>query len=295
MSDAGDKRSATAGQLDGQNLINDLQKAIREEKIKLPAMPDIAIRIREAFKDEQYDIMHIAHIVQADTGLAAYTLKIANSPLHRGPIPITTAKHAICRLGQQSVQNLVLIYTVRSLFETKSSKLKNLLSQQWQLSTGIAAISAILSRRCEDFDPDKALLAGLLQDIGNLPLINWLKDQEIENEDMDVQFEALSARFSVKIGLMIMQAWQFADELIEVVKSREDWSRDSGPGVDTADIVNIARYHYYMSSGKKASLPAITKIAAYHKLPFKKLTPDQSLQIIEESRDDIEEIKSMLR
>ena len=84
-------------------ILSQIEGAIKNEDIKLPAMPDIAMKIREAFKDEQYDILKIARIVQAEAGLAAYVLKVANSPLHRGPMPIKTAKHAICRLGQHSV------------------------------------------------------------------------------------------------------------------------------------------------------------------------------------------------
>ena len=87
------------------NILSEIEDALKKEEIKLPAIPDIAMKIRESFKDEQYDVAQIAKIVQTEAGLAAYVLKIANSPLHRGPIPIKTAKHAICRLGQHSVQN----------------------------------------------------------------------------------------------------------------------------------------------------------------------------------------------
>lgn len=276
------------------NLLSEIEEALKKEEIKLPAMPDIAMKIRAAFKDEQYDVGRIAKIIQAEAGLAAYVLKIANSPLHRGPMPIKTAKHAICRLGQHSIQSIVLTYTVRALFETSSATLKVLLQEQWQQSASVAAISAILSERCEDFDPDQAMLAGLLQDIGSLPLIDWLKNNHAGEDDLEQEFTKLRDRYAAEIGEMILRSWNFADELIEAVKSREDWSRDSGQDVDTADIVTIARHHYYMGKGEKGRCPNITEIPAYHKLPFKELSPDQSLAILEESKEEIEEIKRML-
>lgn len=284
------------GDSDDQNdeLLEEIKTAIKQEKIKLPAMPDIAMRIRDAFKDEQYDIMQIARVIQAESGLAAYVLKVANSPLHRGPLPIKTAKHAVCRLGQHSVQSIVLTYTMRSLFETSSTELKSILQQQWQRSTSIAAISAILAERCEDFDPDQALLSGLLQDIGCLPLIDWLKNNHFHDTDIGAEFKNLSSRYAAQIGEMILRSWQFAEDIIEVAKSREDWKRDSGKEVDVTDIVTIARHHYYMSISDTEGLPNITDIPAYHKLPFKELTPDQSLEILEESKEDIDEVKQML-
>jgi len=275
-------------------IFSQIESAIKKETIKLPAMPDIAMKIREAFKDEQYDIMKIARIVQAESGLAAYVLKIANSPLHRGPMPIKTAKHAICRLGQHSVQSIVLTYTLRSMFETQSTKLQTLLQKQWEQSTELAAISAILADRCDDFDPDQALLGGLLQDIGCLPLLDWLKNNHDASEDLDAEYSKLTNRYAARIGELMLRNWNFDEELIDVVKSRADWSRSSAASVDIADIVTIARHHQHMGKGELKACPNITDIPAYHKLAFKELSPDQSLTILDEAKEDIEEVKNML-
>lgn len=275
-------------------ILKQIEAAIKKEEIRLPAMPDLVMKIRAAFKDEQYDIINIARIIQSEAGLAAYILKIANSPLHRGPMPIKTAKHAICRLGQHSVQNIVLTYTVRSLFETKNTTLNALLQNQWQMSTHIGAISAILAERCEDFDPDQAMLGGLLQDIGALPLLDWLKNNHLPQDDLVEEFHKLRANHAAKIGELILRSWDFDPELIEVVRSREDWQRNSGDAVDTADIVTIARHHYYMSSGQSCDCPKLTDVPAYHKLAFKELSPDDSLVILEEAKEDIEELHNML-
>jgi len=271
-----------------------IERAIKKDEIKLPAMPDIAMKIRDAFKDEQYDVMKIARIIQAESGLAVYVLKVANSPLHRGPMPIKTAKHAVCRLGQHSVQSIVLTYTLRSMFETSSPKLKILLQKHWEQSTGLAAISAILADRCDDFDPDQALLGGLLQDIGCLPLLDWLKNNHDASEDLEAEYNKLTDRYASRIGELMLRNWQFDEELIDVVKSRADWSRSSAADVDIADIVTIARHHQHMAKGELRACPNITDIPAYHKLPFKELSPDQSLTILDEAKEDIEEIRSML-
>jgi len=275
-------------------LLEQIENAIKKEEVKLPAMPDIAMKIRDAFKDEQYDIMKIAHIVQAEAGLAAYILKVANSPLHRGPIPIKTAKHAVCRLGQHSVQSIVLTYTLRAMFQTDSPQLKVLLRKQWEQSTSLAAISALLATRCDDFDPDQALLGGLLQDIGCLPLLDWLSKNHDATQDLDAVYKNLTDNYAAAVGELILLNWQFDQELIDVVKARGDWTRSSDAEVDITDIVTIARHHQHMGRGELNTCPNITDIPAYHKLPFQQLTPDQSLHILEEAKEEIEEIRQML-
>ena len=276
-------------------ILEQIENAIKKEEIRLPAMPDIVMKIREAFKDEQYDITRIARIIQSEAGLAAYILKIANSPLHRGPMPIKTAKHAICRLGQNSVQNIVLTYTMRSLFETKSSELNTLLQEQWETSTHVAAISAVLAERFDDFDPDQAMLGGLLQDIGALPLIDWLKDNHSPGEDIVEAFARMRDSYSAKIGEMILRKWQFAPELIEVVSSRGDWTRDSEKAIDTADIVCLARHHYLRSNGLGHECPDINTLPAYQKLPFQEVSDSQRLVALEEAEEEIRELHEMLK
>lgn len=283
-----------ASNADTDEILEQIEDAIKKEDIKLPAMPDIVTKIRNAFKDEQYDIIKIANIVQAEAGLAAYILKVANSPLHRGPIPIKTAKHAVCRLGQHSVQSIVLTYTLRAMFDTDSPQLKVLLRKQWEQSTSLAAISALLATRCEDFDPDQALLGGLLQDIGCLPLLDWLSKNNNANQDLEAIFKNLTDNYAAAVGELILRNWQFDQELIDVVKSRGDWSRSSAADVDICDIVTIARHHQHMGRGELNACPAITDIPAYHKLPFQELTPDQSLHILEEAKEEIEEIRQLL-
>ena len=68
--------------------------------------------------------------------------------------------------------------------------------------------------------------------------------------DLDVEFDQLITRYATSIGETILRSWQFDSELIEVVKSRADWQRDSGANVDIADIVTIARHHQHMAKGE---------------------------------------------
>jgi len=275
-------------------ILNQIEQAIQKEEIKLPAMPDLVTRIQTMFKDEQYDILEIARIIQAEPGLAAYVLKVANSPLHRGPIQIKTAKHAICRLGQTSVQNIVLTYTVRSMFESNSAKLKATLENQWEQSISIASISAVLAEKLGNFDPDQALLAGLLQDIGALPLIDWLKDNSTPDEDIQTTFKNLRTKYAGTIGEKLLQSWQFADEIIGVVKNRENWTRSEGLTIDIVDITTLATHYYYSQHNRSEQLPAVNELGAFAKLPNQELDENGRAQILEELAEEINELKRSL-
>ena len=49
-------------------VLEKIEAAIKKEEIRLPAMPDLVMKIRASFKDEQYDIIKIARIIQTEAG-----------------------------------------------------------------------------------------------------------------------------------------------------------------------------------------------------------------------------------
>lgn len=70
--------------------------------------------------------------------------------------------------------------------------------------------------------------------------------------------------------------------------------RDPGPKADLADIVLLARLHCYVGTKRMQKLPRINQLPAFHKLTLGDLTPEMSLSIIQEAREDIREIQKSL-
>ena len=57
---------------------------IKSGRLKLPILPEVAIRVREAVNDEGSSAGKVAKIVSSDAALASRLLQVANSPLFRG-------------------------------------------------------------------------------------------------------------------------------------------------------------------------------------------------------------------
>ncbi|PCJ49743.1 MAG: hypothetical protein COA74_04645 [Gammaproteobacteria bacterium] len=69
--------------------------------------------------------------------------------------------------------------------------------------------------------------------------------------------------------------------------------RDKNPQADLADIILIARLHSYVGTAKMRDCPRISTLPAYHKLPFGSLGPHESMQILEQASEEIQEIKCL--
>lgn len=265
---------------------------IMTDRARLPSMPDVALRIRASMQQPNYSAATVAKAIQADPGTSVYLIRVANSALYGGTAPIENVENAVVRLGMVTTRNLVTAYALRAKFQTRSRALGNLMQQCWRDSARRAALASVIANRCPGFDPDRAMLGGLLQDIGALPLLNALEGQTTlpEAERLQDTIEA----FTGKVGIHLLTHWEFDEDIVEVVRSRKDWWRDLQPNPDLADIVLVARLHAGVGSSGMHETPLISEVPAFQKLPLGEVGPDESLELIREADSEVRELMQML-
>jgi HD-like signal output (HDOD) protein len=259
----------------------------------LPTMPDVAVRLRAVMSDPNYDLGRVARVIQADAGVSAYLVRMANSALLRWTPPVKDVPGAVRRLGMQVTRNVVMAHALRTMFRIKTPVLIDVMEETWKRSARVAALSAVLAKRCGTFTSDRALLAGLLQDIGALPILNALdrrRPHRDQRQDVCTIVEALSA----DIGAMLLTRWRMDEELVAVARSRNDWLRDGSPNADLADLVLIARAHVIVASPQGGERPRLDRMPAYGKLSLGPLAPDDSLAMFSEAEADVREVEELL-
>ncbi|MFK8016698.1 MAG: HDOD domain-containing protein [Gammaproteobacteria bacterium] len=264
---------------------------IMTSKKRLPSMPDVAIRLRAAMQDENHSVRTVARVVQADASTAAYLIHVANSPIYRGVSHVEDVEMGISRLGLRTTRNLVTAHAMRSMFQTKSKALAKIMHHTWKQSARTAAFGAILARRDRLFEPDRAMLAGLLQDIGILPLLGALEGNQRALRDLNRIVPTMN-EFSPKVGVALLKHWGFDGELIEVARSRLDYSRDPQPAPQLADLILVARVLANIVQSKSDEMPNVEKVPAFAKL---KLGQEEfeELRVVLSSGD--EEVREMLQ
>jgi len=258
-----------------------------------PVLPETTIRLRETFNDPNCNITSAAKLLNTDPGLSAFIMRIANSVRFMSLFPPKDLESALRRIGLATTAELATTFAIKAAFTTSSIKLKELFINCYRTSTRVAIISYFLAAKVSKLNPSKAMLAGLLQDI-SIPLIllHLSERPEIFN-DPKSRAEAVD-NLAPMVGVLILKKWGFSKELIEVVRSRKQWMRDPGKKADLGDILLIARIHSLIGSDEFHDCPSIVDLPAYHKLPLGQLTPDQSLTILEEAKDELEELRLML-
>ena len=93
---------------------------------------------------------------------------------------------------------------------------------------------------------------------------------------------------------MLLARWKLDDELVTVVRSRNDWLRDGGSRADLADLVLIARAHVLVGTPQASERPRLDRMPALRKLSLGPLAPDDSLVLFAEAEADVREVEELL-
>lgn len=258
-----------------------------------PSLPETTIRLRETLDDPDCTISSAAKLLKADPGLSAFIMRIANSVRFMTLFPPKDLESALRRIGLVKTVELAITFTIKTTFTSTSGKLNSLLVDSYRQSTKVAVISYFLAGKVSKLDPSTAMLAGLLQDIG-LPIIMLhLIDRPEVFENPQRRATAVDS-LAPLVGELILKQWGFRKELIETVCSRKQWLRNPDADADIGDIILISRIHAAIGTPEFRNYPSIIDIPAYHKLPLGTLTPNQSLTILDEAKDELDEISQLL-
>jgi HD-like signal output (HDOD) protein len=274
-------------------MTTDLLDDLKNNRLVLPSLPDVAVRVGRAMRDETTNARKLANIVQTDPAITTKLVRAANSPLYAGVTPVDSCAAAIVRLGADTTHKLVLTFALRELFNTHSKVLKAQMQKLWEHSVKVSAVCYVLAKISGRFNPEHALLAGLLHDIGNIAILNYAeKFTEVANDSEKLALVMGDLRG--RIGGEILRNWGFIDDLILVTEEAENWYRKVDGEADYADLVIVSQLHTFIGSDEMKHLPTLNRVPAVKRLNMGELTPKLSLKILDKADEKIERARRML-
>ncbi len=267
-----------------------LESDIASNKIVLPTLPEVALKVRDAASLESTTAHQLADIVATDTALSARLLQIANSPLYRARHEIENIQIAITRLGNRVIRSLVTSLVMQQMYQPTSQALDQQFRQTWEHSISIAAICRALSSMRKNLDPEQAMLAGLIHQIGKLPILTMAENMpELANNEakLNEYLETLHPQ----VGKMIMENWAFPEALKKVPSDYVDFQRNPAPEADYVDVVIVAHLQSYIGSDRPEGSLDLSSVPAFGKLG---LAPEVEVLEIEGISEEIEHAQNIM-
>lgn len=144
--------------------------ALVESVSRLPAFPSVVGKILATLDDPRSNASHVARYVESDVGLAAQTLRLANSVYYGIPGAVASVSNAVVVLGFRTVRELVIGAALARLADVRPKGMPSL-ADFWVHSLEVALYTRALGARTKaSSDPDTLFAAGLLHDSGRLAL-----------------------------------------------------------------------------------------------------------------------------
>ncbi|MEZ6195754.1 MAG: HDOD domain-containing protein [Planctomycetota bacterium] len=201
---------------EGQALLESMASAVDQGNVSIPPMPAVAMDLVKLMRRPDSDLDAVADKIKLDAAMTAQVLRFANSSLFGARHSIDNVHHAASYLGIKRLKTVILEAALKKL--SGDLRAEAYAKMEWQYSLAAASIARGLGRR-RGLDPETCYLAGLLHDIGRLPLLQDLDqrgklgDVPSADDPVDIIVEALHRG----VGKQVAQTWELPPAITDAI------------------------------------------------------------------------------
>jgi len=269
---------------------NEILLAIKNDELVLPTLPEIALQVRDVAMDPDATMEQLTRVIGNDPSLSARVIKVANSPLMRASRKIEDLHMALSRLGMAYTCNIATGLAMEQMFQATSDLIDKRLRQVWTRSAEVAGIATVLCRFCTKLRPDQASLAGLVHQIGALPILTYAENHEALLRD-SFTLDSVIDKIGPAIGNRILGSWDFPEEIRRIPSEHLDFTSEK-PVADYADIVTVAMINSYAGSNHPYTKMDLNKVTAFGRLG---IDPETQNFVATDITEDLEAAKDMFK
>ena len=149
------------------SILEDIARNLSGE-VLFPTSMDLAITLRNTLKNPEATADQVERVVAVEPVIASKLLRLANSPDYNpAGQTITELSSAFKVLGLQTVRTASLAMAMEQVLKSKKVVCFDKFAKlTWEHSILSAAIARVLARQIPSINPEEAMLAGLVHDIG---------------------------------------------------------------------------------------------------------------------------------
>lgn len=277
-----------------QDIKRNFEADLKTNNLTLPSFPEVAIRIKHLLDEPDVSVKDIADVLNNDPAMTVKLLKTCNSALYRTAAEVTSNRDAIVRLGFDTTRQLITIFALKELFQSKNKLLQQKIQELWLHSREVASIAYVLAKITPGMNPEEAMLAGLIQNIGVIPVLNYIGCYP-DFMKLDYKVDEITDSLKSDIGAQVLDSWGFAPELVDVARHCENWLYKSpGDKATYTDITVVANIHSYLGKNKHPVFPPFDQIPSFRKLGESGLTPKESQEVLHQSRQQLNDLQALL-
>jgi len=216
----------------------------------MPSLPTTVAKVLEVCNNPRTSPADLNHVISLDPVLVGRVLKLINSAYYGLGQQVTSLVRAIIMLGINTVKNLALSSAVLRNLSTKKDFQALDMEGFWRHSLCVGVAAKVLAKRrgVDAKQAEEYFTAGLLHDIGKIPLNAVLNREYVmaisvsdrERISLHRAEERMLGLDHARSGAMIAEAWRLEGAVGDAIAHHHAYLEYTGPHKDILYSVVLA-------------------------------------------------------
>ncbi len=225
---------------------------------RMPSLPVTVSKILQICNDPKTSPADLNQVISLDPVLMGRVMKLINSAYYSLPNQITSLVRAIIMLGINTVKNLALSTAVLGNLTSKNNFQALNIDGFWRhsLCVGVTAKLLAVKRKRDVKQLEEYFVAGLLHDVGKIPLNNKLSAEYIEalsltdREHLSLYIgeERTTGVNHCEVGRLIIKNWNLGAVMEDVVFFHH--FLDQYPGANRDMLLTVAAANFFANTNQ---------------------------------------------
>ena len=218
---------------------------------RLPAMPQILVRLIEHLQADDLGMPELAALISKDAGMTGKLLAVANSSAYQRLHRNVNLEQSLVALGTDMIKTLVISDSVFQTFNNFPHSGSTDLRAFWKNSLSGAVIARDIARLIDYPHLEEAYLSGLLHNVGRLALLATAPKEYAYNfnarddEDLCAVEQRTLQITHAEAGAWLIERWQLDSFLADAVL----YHHEPSERLESAHpLIRIVRLAHVLSS-----------------------------------------------
>ena len=186
-------------------------------EVSFPTNALVALKLQHALDDPDCHVEAAAKLIKAEPLLSAKVVALVNTAaFNPGGRPITDVRMAISRVGFRTLRSLATSVVARQLGQASTSeKERAIAAQLWEHTAHVAALAWVIARKLTHQDPETAMFAAMVHEVGGFYMISRAKDYP---GLLDEDYPAWTESGEADLGREVLRVLEVPDTVIEAIE-----------------------------------------------------------------------------
>lgn len=209
-------------------------------ELNFPTSLEASRRVLRAVENPDIGLSSLAKIVVSEPLLSAKVIRLANSvALNPTSQTVRDVRQAVVRVGMDPIKSLAMVLIMNQLRQSqRHGGCRKFSDRLWERSVHVAALSFVIARKLTKLNPDEAMFAGIVHDLGRFYLLSQAVDFPEMLESTTVLAETIND-LSERANKLVLDELALPPSVVEAVLASRNFSGNM-PLETLGDVLFVA-------------------------------------------------------